>query len=73
MTKKILGRPHAPKQYEPVTETRDQEDIESTSGLTPTTATGITLRRGPLGFLRGAKAWIGASFRFRLRHRRGPR
>ena len=69
---KPLGRPHAPESHEPVSEFRDQETVEPTDTVkSASSATGVKLRHGKLGFLRGAKAWIGGSWAFRIRRKRG--
>lgn len=48
----------------PTSEFRNQEEIDRTDGMTAGNATGIKLRYGPFGFIRGAKAWIGGTIRF---------
>lgn len=56
----------------PHNEFRNQEEIESTdSAKSISTETGLKLRRGPFGFLRGGKIWAGIKLRFRIRPRRG--
>lgn len=64
-----LGRPHAPKQYVPTTEYRDQESVESTTELRKTDATGLHVKWGR--FLpRRIALWLGFGVRFRIRQRR---
>lgn len=65
-----LGRPHAPRSHEPVTEYRNQEEIESTTELRKTDATGLHVKWGR--FLpRRIALWLGFGVRFRIRQRRG--
>lgn len=67
----MFGRPNAPKEWEPNSEFRNQEEVEPTdSAKSAHDATGLKLKRGPLGFLRGASLWLGMGFRFRIGKKR---
>ena len=50
----------------PTADVRTAFDQEPEDGKTETTAPGLHLYRGPLGFVRKASLWLGWSLRFRV-------